>query len=122
MLDTANDNQEAKNAIAEDEDGSSSSSRSDSSSSDDDDDNRIKQKLRKNGHKLSAALTGGKSDDYHNEEDDGKRGRWISSRITKLIAISSIGGTVGSCNGRLVHLVTYFLILFALSRVSASGA
>lgn len=74
VLGTANDNQEARNAMAEDGDDDSESSSSDSSSSDDDDDSGIKQKLRKNGHKISAALTGGNDDDHGSREDNGKRG------------------------------------------------
>lgn len=75
VLDTANDNQEAKNDMAGDEGDDSSSSSSDSSSSDDEDGNRLKRELRKNGSKISAAFTGGSGKDRNGgEDDDGKRG------------------------------------------------
>lgn len=75
VLDTANDNQEARNDMAADEDDESRSSSSDSSSSDDEDGNRVKREIRKGGSKISAALTGGSGGDRNGGvNDDGKRG------------------------------------------------
>lgn len=74
VLDTANDNQEARNEMAGDEDDSISSS-SDSSDSDDEDGNRMKRDIRKSGSKISAAFTGGSGGDRNGgDNDDGKRG------------------------------------------------
>lgn len=75
VLDTANDNQEARNNLAEAEDVDSSSNSSDSSSSDDEGGNRVKRQIRKNKSKISAAFTGGNGEDRNGgENDDGKRG------------------------------------------------
>lgn len=75
VLKTANDNQEARNAMNGWEEGDSSSSSSDSDSSDDndDDDNRVKKELRRQRRKVSAALAKvGRQE--RGEQDDGKRG------------------------------------------------
>lgn len=84
VLDTANDNQEARNDMAGDEDDGPGSSSSDSSSSDDEDGNRVKRELRKNGSKISAVFAGGNGRDRNGgENDDGKRGPLDQARDYK---------------------------------------
>lgn len=70
VVESANQSKEASTAIAEEISGSNSSS-SDSSSDDDDD---VLNPLRKQGKKLSDAITGKDADTDQNQEDDGRRG------------------------------------------------
>lgn len=70
VVDTANQSKEANTAMTEENPGSDSSS-SDPSSSDDDD---LLEPIRKQGKRLSAAITGKDADADRDREDDGRRG------------------------------------------------
>lgn len=73
VVETANQSKEASTGITEEICGSDGSS-SDSSSSDDDNDDDMLKPIRKQGKKLSAAITGKDADTDQDREDDGRRG------------------------------------------------